>query len=342
MAVPARNEEERLGALIAALDRQTIHAASGPPTPVIVVLNNCTDRSAEAARRAAEHAPAIALSLIEVELPPEQAHAGAARRLAMDAAAAICGPNGVILTTDADATPDPRWIEETSKAIEAGADLVGGRLIGDPIEEAVLGPAVLRRAGAVLRHQELCDELASILDPLPHDPWPRHHDHTGASLAVRADVYRALGGMPPLAFREDLAFVSKARAAGFKLRHAPAVRVVVSARLDGRAAGGMADCLRRWREDEAAGLPLLVENPVAFEERLWRRTSLRALQGLTVDAIRRGFAGLGVSRRDADVHAAIEDVTPDETDAPADTPAAAAIDALAARIATLKGRRDAA
>ena len=55
----------------------------------------------------------------------------------------------------------------------------------------------------------LADHLASLLDFVPHDPWPRHSDHTGASLAVRGDVYAAVGGIPPLPFREDIGFVAR-------------------------------------------------------------------------------------------------------------------------------------
>ena len=91
---------------------------------------------------------------------------------------------------------------------------------------------------------ELRDELAALIDPMDHDPWPRHHDHTGGSLAVRSSVYRTVGGMDAVPFREDLAFVSKVMAAGYRLSHPLNVIVTVSARTQGRAKGGMADCLR--------------------------------------------------------------------------------------------------
>jgi hypothetical protein len=106
---------------------------------------------------------------------------------------------------------------------------------------------------------------------LAYDPWPRHTDHTGASLAVRGDVYRKLGGIPPVAWQEDITFVAKARRAGFRLRHEPSVRVQVSARIEGRAKGGMADCIRSWVKADAEGLPHLVEDPAFALQRLLRR-----------------------------------------------------------------------
>ncbi len=185
----------------------------------------------------------------------------------------------LLLTTDADAVPDPDWIEANLRSVGAGADIVGGLIIGDPEEEAQLGPGFLLRAKKLSDYANLADRLASLIDPLAHDPWPRHRDHTGASLAVRGDVYRAVGGLAPLPFREDLDFVARVRASGGLLRHAPDVRVQVSARLVGRARGGMADCLKDWLRAEAENRPLLVEAPEAIRSRLERRRQLRGLAG---------------------------------------------------------------
>jgi hypothetical protein len=332
VAVPARNEETLLPRLIAGLDRQTAATRPRAPLEVVVVLNNVTDGSRAALDEAARGAPGLRVVVEEITYPPDRAHVGSARRRAMDIAAGL-RPDGVILTTDADAVPAEDWVEANLRAIAAGADLVGGRILGDPEEEAGLGPGFQHRARLHARYAALRDELATLIDPVAHDPWPRHQDHTGASLAVRAEVYSALGGLDPLPFREDLAFVSKVRAAGFRLRHPLDVRVMVSARTFGRAPGGMADCLRGWLREEELGAPVFLECPAAVEARLRRRRAIR-------DHVWPGAAGLVPSG--TPVAALIERFAADDPDAPTTVPAEQAIATLEDRVAELRSRCDAA
>ena len=276
VAVPARDEEERLPGLIKALGRQTWLAAPQRVLDVVILLNNTSDRSRQAIDEMASRTP-LRLHLVEVMLPDALAHVGTARRMSLELARSLCTDpvRSVLLTTDADAVPSPNWIGANLAAIHAGADLVGGRIIGNWREEALLGRAFVARAARYLIYAELCDRLASIIDPIGYDPWPRHRDHTGASLAVRAAVYDQVGGFPARSYREDLAFVARVRDAGFKLRHDPAVTVGVSARTKGRAPGGMADTLARWVSDAEAGRPHLVEAPDKVLARATRRRLLR-------------------------------------------------------------------
>lgn len=51
--------------------------------------------------------------------------------------------------------------------------------------------------------------------------------------------------MPPAPLAEDRAFFDALRRIDARIRHAPEVSVVVSGRVEGRAAGGMADTIRR-------------------------------------------------------------------------------------------------
>ena len=342
IAVPARNEEGRLPRLAAALARQTVLERSPAPLDVVIVLNNTTDRSRFALEAAAEAFPRLRLSLVEVTFPPDRAHVGSARRMAMDRAAALA-PAGVILTTDADAEPAETWVEANLRAFAQGADLVGGRIVGDPAEEARLGPAFLRRAGLHARYAALRDELAALIDPLEHDPWPRHCDHTGGSLAVRTAVYRAVGGLDPAPYREDVAFVSRTRAAGFRLVHPLDVAVTVSARTEGRAAGGMADCLSAWMRAEAEGRPALVECPEAVERRLLRRKAIRDTGIMSRAQAAEALGALGLPGAEGlSAAALIERHAGEALDAPATVPATEAIARLEARIALLRRLSDAA
>lgn len=325
VAVPAKNEEARLPVLLTALSRQTWLSHNKERLPVTIALNNCMDRSASTVIAAQERYPRLKINLIEETLPKRAAHVGAARRRAMEESWASLDHHlhAVILTTDADATPEPEWVEANLRAVEAGADAVGGLIIGDPEEEAQLGAGALLRAARHGRYAVLSDRLAALIDPQLHDPWPRHHDHTGASLAVRARVYAAVGGLPALPFREDIAFVRRLREAGFRLAHPLDVRVGVSARLEGRAPGGMADCLRGWIRDAEEGRPHLVESPLDIATRLHSRRALRLAQGLAAGA-------------------AIERLAADDLDVAGVMPVDEAIRMLEALIADLEMRADAA
>jgi hypothetical protein len=67
-----------------------------------------------------------------------------------------------------------------------------------------------------LRHGGVVGDAAihQHLDPRPHDPWPRHASEPGASLAVTLQAYRAIGGLPCIAFGEDGALVAALTASG--------------------------------------------------------------------------------------------------------------------------------
>ena len=326
VAVPARNEAERLPKLLRALDSQQAWTSKTTPLPVVIVLNNTTDQSAKVIQALAPTLTNVELLLTEVDFEPAEAHVGSARRLAMETAATRIGTNGVILTTDADAVPSPDWVRQNLLAIENGADIVGGRISGDVQEEAVLGSGFQRRAGLYARYSALCDELAATIDPVAHDPWPRHQDHTGGSLAVRADVYCAVGGLPALPFREDVGFVSSVVRSGYRLVHPMAVNVTVSARTEGRAPGGMADCVKAWVEDERAGKPILVEAPELVERRFVLRHAIRSQRNETAEAIAQ----------------MLEEQAASDLDVVGTVPIEQAIAQVADRIVSLKGARDAA
>ena len=65
------------------------------------------------ARQLAARIPRLALHVVELDLPPDQAHVGYARRLAMDEACRrllmVGRPRGVIATTDADTMVTSTW-----------------------------------------------------------------------------------------------------------------------------------------------------------------------------------------------------------------------------------------
>jgi hypothetical protein len=151
----------------------------------------------------------------------------------------------VLLTTDADAVVAPDWVVRNVEALRRGADVVCGRAIIDPVDAAAI-PAHLHADDALERRLiALLDDLAWVLDPEAHDPPSRHTEASGASLAVRARIFRRAGGIPAIASGEDRAFVRLLWMMDAKVRHDPAIQVMVSGRIVGRAQGGMADTIRR-------------------------------------------------------------------------------------------------
>jgi hypothetical protein len=186
-------------------------------------------------------------------------------------------PVGVIASLDADTRPEPTWLAATLREMERGADAVGGRIVTDPAERVALPP------GARLWHlrdvafRMLLAEVETLLDPVTHDPWPRHFQHFGASLAVTAAAYRRAGGLPPVRALEDVAFYFALRHAGGRIRHSPAVRVTTSARPAARAAIGFAQQFATWAALHEAGAPQMVESVARIEARLHGRRRARGL-----------------------------------------------------------------
>jgi GT2 family glycosyltransferase len=240
VAIPVKNEAERIAKCLRALSRQS--GISRHQT--VLLLNNCVDDSAAIVRDLAPNLP-MPIHRFEVTLPPEHANAGYARRTAMQAAEDFVAPQGVLLTTDADACVYPDWIANNLVALREGADAVAGCIEIDPAEAALIPPKLHEDDSRECAYAALLDEIHARLDWDPADPWPRHSEQSGASIAVSVDAYRRAGGIPGVALGEDRAFFEALRRIDARIRHASKVRVVVSGRILGRAAGGMADTIRR-------------------------------------------------------------------------------------------------
>jgi GT2 family glycosyltransferase len=299
VCIPARNEAERLPRLLASLAAQDGVSARAP-LRVVVLANNCTDGTVAAIRsvEASGLLAALALRLIEVDLVGAEAHVGTARRRALDAGAdwlaADRHPDGILLTTDADARLPANWVAANLRALQ-DSDIVGGRLVID--DDGADDPDLTALHGRIERYWSGVRRLEDILDPPPHDPAPRHGDHTGASLAVSAALYRAVGGLPPLPCGEDNALVGLLRAHGARLRHCPDVQVMVSSRRQGRVSGGMATEMAR-RARVLDGEAYLLPEAAHWEALVLRRAALRRAFTLPPAARAAACAKLGLGADD--------------------------------------------
>ncbi|VXC49849.1 conserved hypothetical protein [Sphingomonas sp. T1] len=268
VCVPARDEADRLPILLDALARQDVDG----PIRVSILINNTVDDSVAAVARAqAAWGERLHLAVACHDIPPERAHAGTARRLAMDAGLARIDPDrGVLISTDADTRPPSDWISAMLRAIDAGLDIVGGRIVVDDAEPLAADMNAMQVK--LDRYWACVRAIEDDIDPCRWDPAPRHGDHTGASLAILAPLYRAAGGVPAIPAGEDRALVEAAVAAGGRLGHPLSVWTRVSARTIGRATGGMADHMQALSVRVARGEPTFLPSFDQWRARAaWRR-----------------------------------------------------------------------
>lgn len=274
VAIPVCNEAETiipcLQALAGQRDSRIDHT--------VLLINNTTDLTAGIVRRLAPTLP-FPVSLVERTYPPAQAHAGSARRDALELAAAFALDHDLLLTTDADGEVEPDWLTNTLRAFQRhDVGAVFGRATLHP-RDAHLIPAHLHRDDAEeIAYITALDHLATLIDPVPHDPWPRHVEHSGASIAVRRAVWEQVGGLPACPVGEDRAFYRALLRRDIPIRHAPDVRVRVSGRLIGRAQGGMANTMARRIIQQDAELDETAETPAEHLHRIRLRQSFHRLR----------------------------------------------------------------
>ena len=230
VVVPARNEEDLVGACLRALAAQT---DVGPEEyEVLLVLDRCTDGTeARAAEVAAAH-PALRLYLLE----GPGAGSGLARRVGMEAACGRLlearGPGGLICSTDADTVVAPDWLTTQLRAVDSGAKAIGGRI--DLADDGTLPPDVLRlhTTNSRLRHEKLLAEPDRA-------GRTEHWQFSGASLSLTAGTYRLVGGLDPMESLEDEHLEHVLRKKGVPIQRLLSVRVTTSPRLEGRASRGL-------------------------------------------------------------------------------------------------------
>lgn len=285
ICVPARNEAERLPVLLDALAAQDTDDA----VKVAICINNSTDGSEAAVRSAvAQAAERIEVRVLTRDFPLELAHAGSARRAAMGLGADwLVDDDALLISTDADCRPPPCWLR--ANVASAGTKAGEKRIIGGRIEldgrEAGRWPGIFALRHDFDAYWQKVREFEDALDPVPWDPPPRHGDHTGASLALSVKLYRDAGGVPLVPTNEDVALVIAAIRAGGRLVHPAEVWTRTSARLVGRADGGMAAEMQRWQDrHKQSERPLVPSYDHWYRRFLWRRT-LRPVLGTEMLAV---------------------------------------------------------
>jgi glycosyltransferase involved in cell wall biosynthesis len=266
--VPAKNEAQTIPATLDAL-RCQIDRSGHPLEPtsfdVTVLANNCDDDTAGVVRDYSSRYPTFQLRVLERQFPPEHANIGTVRRTLFDEACKRFEAeriDGIVASTDADTSVAPEWIAANMEALAQGADAVGGRILLSQEERHSMEPMLRTLHLRDTSYRILLSNLEALVDPQPSDPFPRHHQHFGASLAVRVSTYRRAGGIPRVVTLEDMAFYQQLVRIDARVRHSPHVRVTTSGRRDGRVPIGLSTQLVEWEAAAENGIPR-TEEPAA-------------------------------------------------------------------------------
>jgi glycosyltransferase involved in cell wall biosynthesis len=193
--VPAYNEEARIGGTLAALAAQTDRDFR-----LVVVDNGSIDRTAALARHFAATAPMP----VEVLTEPEK---GVGSAVDTGFRHAIAHGATLLARTDADCLPHPGWVAAARVALTRGAGMVCGRITARADEHGRIGRAFFRvlvgLAAAFGRIRPANRAGGEYLAP--------YRMHAGNNMAIRADLYLRVGGMPRRPSPTDRTFLNRVR-----------------------------------------------------------------------------------------------------------------------------------
>jgi len=277
IVVPVRDEAATIRQSLEALANQILPPGIDQHSfEILLLANNCSDDSADIIRQFHHDMPMLAVRLDEIRLAPERANVGYVRRLLMNEAYARLrstrSGSGVIMSTDGDTVVAPDWIAANLSEIERGADAVGGRILFSEPQLETMDAAARALHLVDERYRLLVAEIEALIDDLPFDGGPRHHQHFSASFAITTDAYEKSGGVPNVKFLEDCALYEALERADLRVRHSPDVIVFTSARSIGRSEVGLAFQINQWKKLGSEREAYLVENARSIVDRFtWKR-----------------------------------------------------------------------
>ncbi|WP_026449476.1 glycosyltransferase [Aequorivita capsosiphonis] len=247
--IPAKNESETILETLTSLKIQEDHNSvliDKEFYEVLILCHNCNDNTFEICTKFSKENSDINLHILE--LNSEVANTvGAARRVLMNIASSRLNRNGLIISTDADTIPDKKWLFNLSHYINQDISLICG-LINVNLQN--LAPQTQKYLAAKDEYLLLKARFESEILPNEFDPWPRHSYNWGPNLAIRNQVYKAVGGINPLHFLEDVDLYNRVVSSGFKIRHCINSKVKTSTRIDSRCTEGFGAELRVWTDFE--------------------------------------------------------------------------------------------
>jgi hypothetical protein len=227
VAVPARNEEDRIGECLARVDRAAAHW--GGTVLTVIGTDSCTDATSTVARGFVP----IAMQMLVVNgiwRRPSRARRAIVGRALEIVASATPLEKVWIANTDADCLVGPDWLERQVAMADRGVDLVAGVVTLDPSDTST-------------------SLLASFAAHYQRSPGDRGHVHA-ANLGIRASAYERTGGWrASTAIGEEHHLVRAAMTNGATIVCSDELVVATSSRTRGRVRGGFASVLHRLQHD---------------------------------------------------------------------------------------------
>jgi len=237
VVVPAHDEQDRIGRCLTSLRRALAQVPAGVSSAVAVVLDRCTDATPQRVAGLVADWPQATVLTVPPDVTTIGSGVGAVRDLGLRAVlerlSGLPTTGTWLLSTDADTTVPPDWVRAHLQHAAEGVHAVAG--LADLATTDHLATGALRRYRAIVEHG-----LRGAT----------HHHVYGANLGVRADAYLAVGGFPADGSGEDHGLWQRLAAAGYTLAQPVGIRVRTSARLRGRADGGLAGLLRALHRDD--------------------------------------------------------------------------------------------
>ncbi len=188
---------------------------------VLVIINSSLEASAavlaqnhETCRAAAawavdHHDPRLAFHMLQMpNLPPRHAGVGLARKIGMDEALRRLPLDGIISCLDSDCQCDPNYLCAIENHFTVHSKTPGASIYYEHPLSGPLPKEVYRAAAVYELH------LRYYVQALRYASFPHAFHTVGSSMAVRAGVYLAQGGMNKRKAGEDFYFLHKVIALG--------------------------------------------------------------------------------------------------------------------------------
>ncbi|TWF91322.1 glycosyltransferase family A protein [Kitasatospora viridis] len=195
VVVPAYQEEARIEGALAALAAQRDRDFT-----LLVADNGSTDATLAKVRAFAERAPFP----VEVLVEPEK---GVGSAIDTGFRHAIANGATLLARTDADCLPEPGWTAAARAGLLASRGLVCGRIVARRDEHGPLGRGLFRvlvTLGALFgRVRPAHRRRHGFLTP--------YRMHGGNNMAITAELYQAVGGMPRRPSPTDRTFINRVR-----------------------------------------------------------------------------------------------------------------------------------